>query len=159
MPFVIANWRLLTIIAIFAVVGTYIVTLTMQRNNARARAENIQTAFDRFEAKVRVDGEEARVRSERQAARDNADKESADAEHARAVAGLIVTIKRLRDQRSPGGVVSAPAACPSSPAGADRFRAESVGAYRDLVEGLRGEGERSSKTVIDLNTGKAWAQK
>lgn len=109
--------------------------------------------FDAFKGTVEAAGKAQLERTTKQTADDKKRKEKADEEHARAIADLN---RRLRDARS--RPVSAPASCPSSPDGAGRYRAEFDGAYRDLVAGLRAEAERCSKAVIDLNTGKLWAQ-
>lgn len=64
MPFLTllgANWRLVSLIAVAVAIGGWITTLTVQRNNARDKAESIQLAFDQFQAKVRVDGEAAKL--------------------------------------------------------------------------------------------------
>ncbi len=150
MTFLLANWRLIAIAALVAVLGGYGMTMRVQRDNARSE-------YAEFKAQSAKAAWQAAEKALQETITDQKMKESADAENSQALATLAGTIKRLRDEHSPGGIVSAPAACPSNPAGADRFRSESERAYRDLVEGLRAEGERSSKAVIGLNTGKRWA--
>lgn len=109
--------------------------------------------FDTFKAEVEAAGKAQQERTKATIAEDRKRKEKADEEHAAAIADLA---RKLRDARS--RPVSTPAACPSDPDGANRYRAEFERAYRDLVAGLRAEGERCSKAVIDLNTPKRWAQ-
>ncbi|HEX8106694.1 MAG TPA: hypothetical protein VF516_03150 [Kofleriaceae bacterium] len=109
--------------------------------------------FGEFKGAVKATGEKAEKDRLAKEAADKENKEKADAKNAADLAALSGMLDRAR--RRP---VSAPAACPADPSGADRFRAESERAYRDLVEGLRGEGERGSKAVIGLNTAKRWAQ-
>jgi hypothetical protein len=115
--------------------------------------DELAQQFGQFKGQVAALGAQAEKDRIATEAKDKKRKENADAKN---TADLAALAGLLHDARS--RPVSAPAACPSSPDGALRFRAESERAYRDLVEGLRGEGERSSKAVIGLNTGKRWAQ-
>lgn len=110
---------------------------------------------ERFDAHLKLDKAIGKAADERRRTTIAADKKRKDAADAENSAALAALAGRLRDARS--RPVSAPAACPSSPDGAARFRTESDRAYRDFVEGLRAEGERCSKALIGLNTAKGWA--
>lgn len=115
--------------------------------------DELAQEFGQYKGQIAALGEQAKKEAAAQKAKDKKRKEAADAEVSDALTALA---RQLRDASS--RPVSAPAACPSDTAGADRFRTESERAYRDLVAGLRGEGERCSKAVIGLNGGKRWAQ-
>lgn len=159
MIWILANWRLLTLIGVAVAVGGYIVTLTVQRNNARTKAENIQLAFDQFQAKVRVEGEEAKLRYERRAAEERENKEKLDAVNAKERAGLVAELARVRNARanSGSGGLSAPAPSPASLERTCFDPARLSAALRSLDEGILGIVEGCSKAVIDLDTAKKWA--
>lgn len=91
---------------------------------------------------------------------DTLHKEKIDAAHAKAVARLNADVGRMRRERDDArsSFLSAATSCPASPEGADRYRAEYQRAYRDFVSGLRAEGDRGSKAVVDLNAAKEWAK-
>ena len=87
-------WRLIGLLAILAAVGGYIAALTVQRNNAREKAENIQAAFDQFQAKVRVEGEAAKLR----VAEEIAESERAKNETVSSLQAHLDVITRDRDR-------------------------------------------------------------
>ena len=151
--FLLGHWRLVAALAIISALAGYIETLRIERDVAYAAEATAKAELATFTAKVAAEGQKAENEKIAKEAEDKKNKESADAENSTALATLAGMLGRARSRP-----VSAPAACPSDPSRADRFRAESDGAYRDFVEGLRAEGERSSKAVIGLNTGKNWAQ-
>lgn len=100
--FLRSNWKLVGLLAILAAVCSYIVTLRVQLGNAREKAENIQLAFDQFQAKVRVEGEAAKLK----VAQDIAESERAKNE---TVATLqtrldaVIRDGRMRDARAASG--------------------------------------------------------
>jgi hypothetical protein len=143
----LANWRLLALIVILAAVGGYIVTLTVQRNNARTKAENIQAAFDQYQAKVRVEGEAAKLR----VAEEIAESERAKNEAVASLQTRLDVIARDRDRLRNARAASDGSVLPRLPAGApatdqraclDRAVLDSaLSGFIGEVESLIGEGD------------------
>lgn len=150
--FLAAHWRAVGALIIAAVLFSYIETLRVERDLAYKGEAKAKADLLLFKTEVAELGKKAEAERIAKEAADKKRKDDADAQNASALATLDGLLKRARSRP-----VSSPAACPASPDGAARFRAESERAYRDLVEGLRAEGERSSKAVIGLNTAKGWA--
>ena len=159
----LANWRLIGILGILAAVGGYILTLTVQRNNAREKAENIQAAFDQYQAKVRVEGEAAKLRVAQTIAADKFNKERADAENKLRTDSLLADIRRLRNANP------ARSSLPTAPASSSRpdlacfdrseyQRADGIAAQQ-LFAGARELADEGTAATIGLDTAKEWAQK
>jgi len=149
---VIPWWgRVLAVLAVLAAAAAF--GAAKMHAYDQDRYDALEAKFEAFKDQVTAAGVLARQQAKAKEDADKKRKDAADAENSAALATLAGLLHNARSRP-----VSAPAACPSSPDGAARFRAESERAYRDLVEGLRGEGERCSKAVIGLNTGKRWAQ-
>jgi len=140
-------WRLIGLFAIVAAVGGYITMLTVQRNNAREKAENIQAAFDQYQAKVRVEGEAAKLR----VAEEIAESERAKNEAVATLQGRLYLITRDRDRLRDARAASSGSILPALPAGApavdqraafdrtilDRALQDFIGE----IEGFVGEGD------------------
>lgn len=115
--------------------------------------------FDKFVAKTEALGIAAQAKADQQKADDKLAKEKADANNAQTVAALTFTIDRMRNSRPAGNLV------PAAPAGSKRpdlicFDREAYkSAYGGLVKELRGLADEGTKSTIDLNTAKTWAQK
>ncbi len=127
---------------------------------AKQEVARVQQAYDSFTAQVKVAGEEAQKKADTQKMADKLLKDTADAENAATVARLTADIGKLRrerDSRAGGNVVPTTQACTASPEAIKRYATEYQSAYRDLVAGLREQGDRGSKAVTDLNTSKDWA--
>jgi hypothetical protein len=113
--------------------------------------------FAQYRGAVEAAGKAQELRTEARIAHDGLLKEEADEDNRQAHDRLAATIARLR--RDAGSrVLPTAAACPASPEGADRLRADHQRAYRDLVDGLRAEALRGDKSIVDLNTAKEWAR-
>lgn len=127
---------------------------------AEKKVAQVQQAFDSFKDEERALGEEARKKAAAEQMADKLAKDSADAENAATVARLNASIAKLRTEsdRARAGFLSAATACPASAEGAARYRAAYESGYRELVEGLRAQGDRGTKTVAALNSVKTWAQ-
>ena len=113
----------------------------------------VQTKWDA--ANRKAEGE-ARAKE----AADKLAKDTADAEHKAAVDRLNASIAKLRadaDRRRAAFLPATPAATASSDT-ACFDRAKYLGAYGDLVEGLRGLADEGTHAVADLNTAKKWAK-
>lgn len=146
-----AHWRAVIVLVVLGILGTYAGAMRLQRDAVRAD-------YAEFRTKVAQAAEAAAAEALKHTIADEKRKEQADAEHAQTVADLAGRVKRLRDARPSGRLLSAAPACPASPEGAARYRAEYQRAYRDLVDGLRAEADRGSKAVTDLNSAKLWAK-
>ena len=121
-----------------------------------AHGEQIKAA--KFEAATEALSEAAKQHAEQVANADKLRKEKADAENKRTITSLRADVKRLRDERTRGGGLSAPAASAESP---DRIcfdPAKLSGALRKFDEGILGLVEGCSEAVINLDTAKKWAQ-
>jgi len=147
-------WRLIGLFAIVAAVGGYITMLTVQRNNARAKAENIQAAFDQYQAKVRVEGEAAKLRVAEEIARSEREKNETVA----TLQGRLYLITRDRDRLRDARAVTDGSVLPALPAGApavDRASFDRTILDRALqdfigeIEGFVGECD----TAIAINGG------
>lgn len=150
MPFILANWRLLTLIGIAAAIGAWIFTLTVQRNSAREKAENIQLVFDQFQAKVLVEGEAAKLK----VAQEIAASERAKNETVSTLQGRLYLISRDRDKLRDTLASSRGSVLPAIPAGtgAANLRAafdraildESLRTFIAETEGLALEGDAAA---------------
>lgn len=112
----------------------------------------------KFEAATEALGVAAKQHAEQVAKADKLRKEKADAENKRTITSLRADVKRLRDERTRGGGLSAPAPSAESP---DRIcfdPAKLSGALRKFDEGVLGLVEGCSESVINLDTAKKWAQ-
>ena len=112
----------------------------------------------KFEAATEALSEAAKQHAEQVAEADKLRKEKADAENKRTITSLRADVKRLRDERTRGGGLSAPATSAESP---DRIcfdPAKLSRALRKLDEGVLGIVEGCSEAVINLDTAKEWAQ-
>jgi hypothetical protein len=155
MPLLLANWKLIGLAVILAAVGGYITVLTVERNAARTKAENIQSAFDQFQAKVRVEGEAAKLRVAEEIAQSERAKNDAITVFQARLSALQHDRDRLRDElASSGGSVlpALPAGAAASNQRACFDRANLDRALQDFVgetESLIGEGD----TAIALRDG------
>lgn len=119
----------------------------------------VQSDFDKFKADTAKAGEVAQAKASDQTKADKLAKDQADADHARTVAALNLTIDGLRKQRPPGSFV------PAAPAGASRpdlicfDRAAYSAADGDFTAGARGLADEGTAATIDLDTAKRWAQR
>ncbi len=121
-----------------------------------AHREQLKAA--KFEAATEALGVAAKQHAEQVAKADKLRKEKADAENKRTINNLRADVKRLRDERTRGGGLSAPATSAESP---DRIcfdPAKLSGALRKFDEGVFGLVEGCSEAVINLDTAKKWAQ-
>lgn len=121
-----------------------------------AHGEQIKAA--KFEAATEAFSVAAKQHSEQVAKADKLRKEKADAENKRTINNLRADVKRLRDERTRGGGLSAPAPSAESP---DRIcfdPAKLSGALRKFDEGVLGIVAECSEAVINLDTAKRWAQ-
>jgi hypothetical protein len=121
-----------------------------------AHGEQIKAA--KFEAATEAFSVAAKQHAEQVAKADKLRKEKADAENKRTINNLRADVKRLRDERTRGGGLSAPAPSAESP---DRIcfdPAKLSGALRKFDEGVLGLVEGCSESVINLDTAKKWAQ-
>lgn len=121
-----------------------------------AHGEQIKAA--KFEAATEAFSVAAKQHAEQVAKADKLRKEKADAENKRTINNLRADVKRLRDERTRGGGLSAPAPSAESP---DRIcfdPAKLSGALRKFDEGVLGLVEGCSEAVINLDTAKKWAQ-
>lgn len=121
-----------------------------------AHREQLKAA--KFEAATEALGVAAKQHAEQVAKADKLRKEKADAENKRTINNLRADVKRLRDERTRGGGLSAPAPSAESP---DRIcfdPAKLSGALRKFDEGVLGLVEGCSESVINLDTAKKWAQ-
>ena len=145
-PALLANWRL-------CLEGLLVVAILVQT----ARYEFMEMAFEEFRIETEVAGRVAEAQAKARIAEEQSKKERADAENLRATNRLRADVARLRESRPSSGLLPTAPACPASPEGAERYRAEYQRAYRELVDGLRAEADRGSQAVTDLNTAKEWA--
>lgn len=121
-----------------------------------AHGEQIKAA--KFEAATEAFSVAAKQHAEQVAKADKLRKEKADAENKRTINNLRADVKRLRDERTRGGGLSAPATSAESP---DRIcfdPAKLSGALRKFDEGVLGIVAECSEAVINLDTAKRWAQ-
>jgi hypothetical protein len=156
----LSNWRTVGVLVLVAAIGSYVAVLRIQRDEARADFKVEHAAFETFKVKVAAEGEIARQRAEAIAAHDGLLKEEADEDHRQAVDRLHADVARMRDERdrARGDFLSAATSCPGSAAAAERRGAEYQRAYRDLVDGLRAQGDRGDANRLGLNNGKDWAR-
>lgn len=118
-------------------------------------------AFSSFKDQVRTLGEIAAAEAKAKGAADKQRKEKADAENKVAFGKLNARIGELRHQRDSAisGFLSATPPGSRCPDGQTCFeRAEYLGAYRELVQEVRGAADEGAAVVIDLDTAKRWAQ-
>lgn len=151
MTLLLANWRLVAIAAVVAVLGGYGMTMRMQRDNARSELAE-------FKAQAAKAAWLAAEKALQETIADQKRKEAADAENSAALATLAGTIKRLRDARPVGGLVPTATASSSRPDLACFDRPAVERAYGALVVGLRGLADEGAKSAVDLDTAKRWAQ-
>lgn len=121
-----------------------------------AHGEQIKAA--KFEAATEAFSVAAKQHAEQVAKADKLRKEKADAENKRTINNLRADVKRLRDERTRGGGLSAPAPSAESP---DRIcfdPAKLSGALRKFDEGVLGIVAECSEAVINLDTAKRWTQ-
>ncbi len=121
-------------------------------------AHREQIKAERFEAATTALGQAAKRHAAEITKADKLRKEKADAENKRTITSLRADVKRLRDERTRGGGLSAPAPSAESP---DRIcfdPAKLSGALRKFDEGILGLVEGCSEAVINLDTAKKWAQ-
>ncbi len=117
--------------------------------------------YDGFVAQVKLLGDQQNAAAAKQKAADRANKEKADAEHAKTVAALTSTIGKLRRDASAGagrGGLSAPAPSTASPTRTCFDPSKLSRALQVLDEGLLGIVETGSNAVDDLDNAKTWAQ-
>lgn len=126
--------------------------------NQKAETVKVQTAFDKFKADTAAAGNVAKAKADAQTLADKLAKDQADAEHARTVAALTLTIDGLRKQRPAGSFV------PAAPAGTSRpdlicfDRAAYSAADGEFTSGARGLADEGTAATIDIDTAKRWAQ-
>ena len=142
-------------IAAGAVMLGLVVALKVQTH----RLESLRAEYAEFKANVEAIGKAAEKTAKDKEAKDKSNKEKADAEKKRLTADLAAALKRVRDSRSSGGGLSAPAPAADS---ADRTcfdPAKLATALRNLDAGILGIVESGSQAVSDLDTAKSWAEK
>ena len=120
--------------------------------------------YEQGASEVRTAWQAANTAAEKDARKKEADdkkrKEQIDADHDKAVAALNDTISKLRTESDKRRATFLPAT-PTASASADTAcfdRNAYLGAYGELVKGLRGLADEGSKAVVDLDTAKRWAQ-
>jgi hypothetical protein len=155
--FAAGHWRAVGALVIVLLLAGYIETLRLERDHAYSQEAQAKADLAVFKAHVEAIGKQAQADKIAHEAADKLRKETADSENSAALATLAGHIAELR-ARPGSGRLPSPPACSDNPARADRFRSESERAYGDLVAGLRKEADRCSKAVVDLNSGKRWAQ-
>ncbi len=125
-----------------------------------ARLDACKSEHAAFVATVEANGKAAEERARKVEQDDRKRKEQADAENAktrRDMAGVYDAYKRLREQRSAGGFLSAPAPGARSPERACFDRAElerAMGEVDAVGAGIAKEGDEAR---IDLDTARRWA--
>ena len=132
----------------------------------QARYDALEVAYSQFKADVTAQGVIAQRLADAQTAKDQADKELADAQNLKSIAALHNTIASLRKSadanRQRSRSVPAAASNPSSPDKAcfDRTKLES--ALRDYrasnLAAVRGFLDQGSDAIADLDSAKRWAQ-
>ena len=106
---------------------------------------------------IKVLGEQAEKQAKARELADKQRKEKADAEHKKAIAGYLNTIKRLRDNAGSGFLPPA-ASGSTSPNLACYSRGGLDEALRTSVGEITGVLEELGAAAVDLNTAKAWSK-
>lgn len=152
MTLLLANWRLIAVAALVAALGSYGMTMRVQRDNARSE-------YAEFKAQSAKAAWLAAEKALQETIENQKRKESADAENSQALATLAGTIKRLRNERPAGSFVPAAPTGSSRPDLACFDRSEyqrADGIFTDRARRLADEG---AKATVDLDTAKEWAKR
>lgn len=151
MIWLLANWKLVAIGALIAILGAYGMTMRTQRDIARAE-------YSDYRRNVAVAAQAAAEQALQKTIEDEKKKEKADEENLRLRTALDATTRRLRDARAASSFVPAAASCPSRPESASFDRTLLERALRDLDSEVQGLVDEGSRAVIDLDSAKRWAQ-
>jgi hypothetical protein len=150
MIWLLANWRLVAIASVVAVLGGYGMTMRVQRDNARSELVE-------FKAQSAKAAWLAAEKAFQETIADQKRKEAADAENSAALAALAGTIKRLRNERPPSNFVPAAPAGSSRPDLACFDRPALERAYGELVVGVRELADEGAAATVGLDTARRWA--
>jgi Tfp pilus assembly protein PilX len=151
MPFLIANWRTLAVLALVAVLGAYGLTMRLQRDAAR-------TELATFKEQVAEAAQRQTEQALKRTIADEKRKEEADAAHAQTVSALNARIAGLRARHPDSGFVPPAPATTSRPDLACFDRAEYQRADGAFTAEARGLADEGATAAIDLDAAKVWAQ-
>jgi hypothetical protein len=136
---------------------------TLRLDFAQSDLRETKSAHAAYAAQVSADNMALKVAVSKREADEAVKKEKADAENVRTVSVLAGHLDRMRRERDdaranflPPASASAGSKCPDGQVCLDR--AEYLGAYRELVQEVRGAGDEGTSAVTDLDTAKKWAQ-
>ena len=142
-----------------AVVTALLGLATKWALNERDAKVRIEAQFATFKAEVRTMGEKAEAAKVAHEASDKLAKDTADAEHKAAIARLTTDISKLRRDRDSARSSFLPASTAAT-ASADYAcfdRPAYLGAYGNLVKGLRGLADEGTQATVGLATAQKWA--
>lgn len=123
-----------------------------------AGRHQVQAKFDTFVAQTKAAGDAQEQRTKETNARNLAAKEKSDADTKLKLAALNTTIAGLRNKRPSSSFV------PSAPADSKRpdlacyDRTEYQRTTGSFIEGLRGLADEGSKSTVELDAARGWAQ-
>lgn len=151
MIWLLANWKLVAVAALIAVLCGYGLTMKSQR-------DAVTVEFSDYRRTIAIAAQAAAEQALKKTIADEKRKEESDVENVRLRAALDAATRRLRDARASSSFV--PPAAPNAPSPADATfqRAELERALRTLDSGIQELVDEGSKAVIDLDTAKRWAQ-
>lgn len=156
MTFLLANWRLVLLGVLLAVIGVQ----TWRLDRSQKETVAVQAAFAAFKATTAAIGERARADALIKESADKERKAKADAENIRATASLRADVERMRRERDSSRRSSLPASptgsrCPDGQACFDRAILDA--ALRDYLAEARKLADQCGEIEVDLNTAKRWA--
>lgn len=151
---IVANPTVLIVLLLAAFVAGITTAWTVQGY----RLDAVKAEYKGFVAVTDAMGKAAKAKADAEKKADQHRKEQSDAAYEKTLAALRVDVKRLRDSRTSGGGLRAPAASPASPNRICFDQAQLDRALRVFDEGLLGIIEGSSQAVVGLDTAKIWAQ-
>lgn len=147
----IANWKVVAVGLLVAILAAYGVTMRTQRDIARAE-------YSDYRRDVAVAAQAAAEQALKKTIADEKRKEEADEENMRLQRSLADATRKLRDARAASSFVPATASCPSRPESACFQRADLERALRELDQEVQRLVDEGSRAVVELDTVKRWAQ-
>lgn len=127
-----------------------------------ARIDAVKAEYATFVAATKAAGDAAQQVATAKIESDKVAKRKADDEHKRTISRLHATVKRLRDANPPSSHLPPAPAATSRPdlICLDRaeYQREDGAALEKLFTGARSLADEGTKSTVDLDTAKRWAQ-
>ena len=143
------NWHVVAVVALVLGLVGWGVKNGMER-------DAVTVEYADFRRDVAQAAQAAAESALKQTIEDEERREKVDAEHARKVAALDATTRRLRDARRDSSFVPPAAANAPSPSNATFDRAKLERAIQQLDDGVQGLIAEGDRAIVDLDTAKKW---